>query len=293
MKELNQCVLCPNYCKVNRIKGQKGKCKSGADIEIALCTAHSYEEPCISGTNGSGTVFFTNCNMHCVYCQNYKISQLGKGKIINIEELATCFLQLQNQGVHNINLVTPTPHIIQIKKAIEIAKNNGLILPIIYNSGGYETVETIQRLKGYIDVYLPDLKYAENELGEKYSGVKNYFFYATQSILEMQKQVGAPILNAQGLIQKGLIVRHLVIPGHVENTKKVLLWMKENLLPEVFISIMAQYFPCYKAKTQESLNRKITSREYKKIEEYIYNLNFLNGYIQEPEDDEEKYVPQF
>ena len=189
MNELECCTLCPNNCKVNRLNGEFGSCRVGKDVKVSLYSLHKFEEPCISGTNGSGTVFFTNCNMHCMYCQNYKISQEGKGNIISIEELANIFLELQKQGAHNINLVTPTPYVVQIKMAIDIAKSKGLNLPIIYNCGGYESVQTIRSLNGYIDVYLPDLKYAEDDLGIKFSKVNNYFEYATEAIKEMQKQV--------------------------------------------------------------------------------------------------------
>ena len=189
MNDLECCKLCPNNCRVNRLNGEFGSCRVGKDLKVSLYSLHKFEEPCISGINGSGTVFFTNCNMHCMYCQNYKISQEGKGKILRIEKLAEIFLELQEKGAHNINLVTPTPYVPQIKSAIDIAKNKGLNLPIIYNCGGYESVDTIKSLNGYIDIYLPDLKYAENSLGFKYSKVKNYFEYATEAIKEMQKQV--------------------------------------------------------------------------------------------------------
>ena len=293
MKELECCTLCPNNCKVNRLKGEFGSCKIGNTIKISLYSLHKYEEPCISGKNGSGTVFFTNCNLHCVYCQNYKISQQGKGEIITVDELSSIFLKLQAQGANNINLVTPTPYVVQIKEALRISKNNGLNIPIIYNCGGYENVKTIKSLNGYIDVYLPDLKYAENDLGRKYSGVSNYFEHATKAILEMQSQVGGIILNKNGIIQKGIIIRHLVLPGHIENSKKVLNWLKQNIKPETYVSIMAQYFPAGKAIDYDNLNRKLTLREYRKIEQYLYDIDLKNGYIQNLEDNEEKYVPIF
>ena len=268
-------------------------CKANENIKIALASLHYFEEPCISGKKGSGTVFFSNCNMKCKFCQNYKISAEGKGKEILIEELADIFLDLQKQGANNINLVTPTIYVYQIIEAIKIAKVNGLKIPIIYNSNGYESVETLKKLEGYIDVYLPDLKYYYNDIAFEYSGVKQYFEYATEAIKEMYKQVGAPKFNKEGLIQKGLIIRHLVLPNNIDNSKQVLKWIKENIDKRVYVSIMAQYFPCYKAKEMVDLNRKLTKEEYEKIENYVYELDIENGYMQELGEHEEEYVPNF
>ena len=238
-------------------------------------------------------MFFSNCNLNCIYCQNYEISQLGKGKEVTIEELAQIFLDQQLKGVNNINLVTPTMYACQIIEAIKIAKSNGLNIPIIYNTNGYENVETIKMLNGYIDVYLPDLKYYSNELSLKYSKADNYFKIATEAIKEMQKQVGNPIFDENGIIQKGLIIRHLVLPNHIQNSKHILKWIKENMLEGTYVSVMAQYFPTYKAKEDELLNRKLTKKEYKEIETYLYTLELENGYIQELGDHEEEYVPDF
>ena len=229
--------------------------------------------------------------MNCIYCQNYEISQQGRGKEITIEELANIFLKQQQNGVQNVNLVTPTSYVPQIIEAIKIAKKNGFILPIVYNTNGYETVETIKMLEGYIDIYLPDLKYFYNELGEKYSKVKNYFEIATGAIKEMYNQVGAPVLDENGVMQKGLMIRHLILPNNIENSKKVLKWIKENIDENVYVSIMAQYFPTYIAKENERLNRKLTKQEYEEIENYLYDLELDNGYIQELGEHEEEYVP--
>jgi putative pyruvate formate lyase activating enzyme len=290
---LNKCNLCPNMCNVNRNKGEKGLCKNDAKVKIALASLHHYEEPCISGINGSGTVFFTNCNMRCVFCQNYRISQEGIGNDISVEELADKFITLQNMKAHNINLVSPTPHVIQIINAIKIAKEKGLSIPIIYNCGGYESIDTIKLLNGYIDVYLPDFKYSNNELGKKYSGVNNYFDSASTSIKEMFNQVGSPIFDANGMIQKGMIIRTLILPMHIQNTKDILKWISENLGNDVYISVMSQYFPTYKAKEYKFINRKINKKEYDEIENYLFSLNFKNGYIQEIGNNEESYVPNF
>lgn len=291
--DLEKCVICPHRCGINRIKHEIGRCKSTDKIKIGLYSIHDFEEPCISGEHGSGTVFFSNCNMNCLYCQNYEISQEGKGKEISIEELADIFLIQQNRKVENINLVTPTSYTIQILEAIKIAKRNGLKIPIIYNTNGYERVETLKLLEGYIDIYLPDLKYYKNELGKKYSKIENYFEIATKAIQEMYRQVGSPKLDKRGIIQKGLMIRHLVLPNHIENSKKILKWLKDNIDEKVYIDIMAQYFPTYRAKETKDLNRKLTKEEYQEIEEYVYQLDIKNGYMQELGEHEEEYVPKW
>ena len=293
LEQLIECNVCPHKCKVNRLEGKSGRCKCNDKIKIALVSTHMYEEPCISGTNGSGTIFFSNCNLSCKFCQNYEISQLGKGHEITIEELASIMVKQQEAGVHNINLVTPTMYVYQIIEAIKIARKNGLNIPIIYNSNGYENVETIKALKGYIDVYLPDLKYYSNEIAVKYSKAPNYFEIASKAILEMINQVGEPIFDEDGMIKKGVMIRHLVLPNHIQNSKNVLKWIKENIPEEIYIDVMAQYFPTYKAKEDELINRKLTKREYKEIENYFYLLDFKNGYMQELGEHEEEYVPKW
>lgn len=293
LEQLIECNVCPHKCKVNRLEGKSGRCKCNDKIKIALVSTHMYEEPCISGTNGSGTIFFSNCNLSCKFCQNYEISQLGKGHEITIEELASIMIKQQEAGVHNINLVTPTMYVYQIIEAIKIARKNGLNIPIIYNSNGYENVETIKALKGYIDVYLPDLKYYSNEIAVKYSKAPNYFEIASKAILEMINQVGEPIFDEDGMIKKGVMIRHLVLPNHIQNSKNVLKWIKENIPEEIYIDVMAQYFPTYKAKEDELINRKLTKREYKEIENYFYLLDLKNGYIQELGEHEEEYVPKW
>lgn len=289
---LENCKLCPNNCNINRNK-YTGKCGAGAKIKVALASLHYYEEPCISGENGSGTVFFSNCNLGCAFCQNYKISSEGFGKEIEVHDLANTFISLQNKNANNINLVSPTPYAHQIIEAIEIARQKGLNIPIIYNCGGYENVETIKMLDGYIDVYLPDFKYADNDIALKYSNAKNYFEYSTKAIIEMYKQVGNPKFDENGLIQKGIIIRHLVLPSHIENSKKVLKWIDENIDKNVYVSIMAQYFPTGNASKFKEIDRKLTEEEYREIEEYLYSLEIENGYMQELEEHEEEYVPNF
>lgn len=295
IEQLDCCTVCPHRCRVNRNNNQTGRCKSNSNIKIALFSSHMYEEPCISGEHGSGTIFFSNCNMNCKFCQNYEISQKGKGKEISIERLAEIFIEQQERKVHNINLVTPTIYAEQIKLAIDIAKQKGLNIPIIYNSNGYENVETIKSLKGYIDVYLPDLKYSNNEIAKKYSNVNNYFEIATEAIKEMYKQVGNVEFDENGIIKKGVIIRHLILPNYLLNTKNVLKWIKNNMPDDIYVSIMSQYFPTYLATSDTHINRKITRKEYREIEKYLEILDIENGYMQDfqANDNEEMYVPKF
>lgn len=287
---MENCKLCAFNCNVNRDECL-GRCKCGASPKLALASIHMWEEPCISGTNGSGTVFFSGCNFNCVFCQNHQISHEQFGKEITIERLAEIFLELQAKNVHNINLVSPTPYVHNIIKALDIAKQNGLTIPVVYNTNSYENVETIKMLKGYVDIYLPDLKYFDNELGMKYSKIPNYFNVATEAIKEMISQVGTPKFDENGIIKSGVIIRHLVLPTHLTETRKIINWIKQNLPQDIFVSIMAQYFPTYKANEFSELGRKLTRREY----EFILNMvcELENGYIQELGSHEEEYVPTF
>lgn len=294
MKEelLEECRICPHRCRVNRIEGEVGRCKAKQTVKLALYSVHDFEEPCISGEHGSGTVFFSNCNLNCVFCQNYEISQVGKGKEISILELADIFIKQQRRNVENINLVTPTSYIPQIIEAIKIARSNGLKIPIVYNTNGYENVESLKLLDGYIDIYLPDLKYANNVLAKKFSNIDNYFDIAKNAIKEMYRQVGSPKFNEEGIITRGLIIRHLVLPNNIENSKNVLKWIKENINPDVYVSIMAQYFPTYKAKDIPELNRKLTQEEYNDIQQYVFDFD-LKGYMQDLGEHEEEFVPKW
>jgi putative pyruvate formate lyase activating enzyme len=292
LEKLENCTICPHNCKINRANGQVGRCKSKDTVKIALYSTHNFEEPCISGKNGSGTIFFSNCNMNCVFCQNYEISQEGKGREISIKELAEIFIKQQDNKVENINLVTPTSYVLQIIEAIKIARNKGLKIPIVYNTNGYEKVETLKMLEGYIDIYLPDLKYSDDLLAKRLSKVDNYFEIATKAIKEMYRQTGKTQFDENGLMKKGMIIRHLVLPNHILNSRRVLKWINDNI-NEVYVSIMAQYFPTYKAKEIEDINRKLTTKEYEEIENYLYRLNLENGYIQELGEHEEEYVPNW
>ena len=292
VKLLEKCTICPHNCGINRLNNQIGRCKSKNIVKIALYSTHNFEEPCISGKKGSGTVFFSNCNMNCVFCQNYEISQQGKGREISIDELASIFIKQQEKDVENINLVTPTSYVPQIIEAIKLARKQGLKLPIVYNTNGYEKVETLKMLEGYIDIYLPDFKYSDNKLAKRLSKVDNYFEITTEALKEMYRQTGKAIFDNRGIMKKGMIIRHLVLPNHILNSRRVLKWINDNM-NDVYVSIMAQYFPTYKAKEIEDINRKLTKEEYNQIENYLYRLNLENGYIQKLEKHEEKYVTKW
>lgn len=292
MKELEKCSICPLKCGVNR-NISYGRCGAGKNVKIALASLHYFEEPCISGKKGSGTVFFSNCNLKCVYCQNYKISDRGYGKEITVSHLTDIFLSQQSKGANNINLVTPTMYVPQIILAIKKAKERGLYIPIVYNSSGYESIDTIKSLKGYIDVYLPDFKYYFSDIAKKYSNVDNYFEVVSNAICEMYKQVGNPVFDDNGIIKRGMIIRHMILPNNVDNSKKVLKWINDSLSNKVYISIMAQYFPTYKASMYEEINRKIEREELDEVWDFVDALGFENGYIQELGEHEEEYVPDF
>lgn len=292
LEDLEKCELCPHECKINRHSGQIGRCKSKDTVKIALYSIHNFEEPCISGKKGSGTVFFSNCNLNCVFCQNYEISQQGKGKEVTIERLAEIFLEQQERNAQNINLVTPTSYVPQIIEAIKIARNEGLNLPIVYNTNGYEKAQTLKLLEGYIDIYLPDFKYSNDLLAKRLSKVDNYFDTTTTALKEMYRQTGNAIFDDNGIMKKGMIIRHLVLPNHILNSKRVLKWINDNM-PNVYVSVMAQYFPTFEAKKFEDINRKLNKKEFQEIENYLYQLNLENGFIQELGEHEEEYVPKW
>lgn len=287
---LENCNLCAFKCNVNRNE-KLGACKCGVTPKLALASIHNWEEPCISGTNGSGTVFFSGCNFKCVFCQNHNISQEGFGKEISVKRLSEIFLELQEKNVHNINLVSPTPYVYQIIDAVSLAKKSGLHIPIVYNTNSYETVETIKLLKDTVDIYLPDLKYYNDEVAMKFSKIPNYFNVATKAILEMVNQVGTPAFDENGIMKKGVIIRHLTLPNHLTETKYLLKWIKENIEDKAFVSVMAQYFPTYKADEFEDINRKLNKKEYTFLLKMV--SEFDNGYIQELGSHEEEYVPNF
>lgn len=293
MNLLKSCNLCPRNCKVDRLNNKIGFCKATDKLKVARAALHFWEEPCISGEKGSGTVFFSNCTLRCVFCQNNDISQCSSGKEISIERLSEIFLELQDKGALNINLVTPTHYVPQIIEALKIAKNNGLIIPIVYNSSGYENVETIKLLKGYIDVYLPDLKYYDNKYSIKYSNAKDYFNYAIKAIEEMVKQVGDIKFDENGIIQKGVIVRHLLLPGLLFDSKKVLDALYNKFQNKIYISIMNQYTPLDHVKSYPEINKKISEKYYNTIIDYAVSIGIENGFIQEEGTAKESFIPSF
>ncbi len=268
---LKKCNVCPHKCEVNRLKNEKGICKTGRNAIVSSYFPHHGEEFPIRGYSGSGTIFITNCNLKCVYCQNYDISQLGQGEEITANELAKVMLTLQSQGCHNINFVTPSHVFPQILEALLIAVENGLKIPIVYNTSSYDSIETLKLLEGIVDIYLPDFKYADNSLAEKYSKIKNYFDIASKAIKEMHKQVGDLVTDSNGIAIKGVLVRHLVLPNNIAGTEKIVKFLK-SLSPYFAINIMAQYHPCYKAFEYPELSRRITEKEYKTALSYAKNL---------------------
>ena len=234
---------------------------------------------------------FRGCNLSCIFCQNHEISHSRFGKEVSIKRLSEIFLELQSKNVHNINLVSPTPYVPQIISALDIAKKQGLTLPIIYNTNSYENIETIKMLNGYVDIYLPDLKYFDDNIAKEYSFAPNYFETATNAIIEMQNQISQNIFDENGIMKKGLIIRHLILPHNIMQTKKILDWIKENMPRDTYISVMAQYFPTFKAKEHPLINRKLTKREYHLVLDML--ADFENGFIQDLSDCEEEYVPKF
>ena len=287
------CVLCPRVCGANRLKGQKGYCQVDGTLRLGRAALHFWEEPCISGTKGSGAIFFSGCNMGCVFCQNHTLAIAEVGEAITVERLAAICLELQGQGAHNINLVTPTHYVPQIIEALHLSKAKGLKIPIVYNTSGYEKVETLKSLEGLVDIYLPDFKYAQEELARKYSKAVNYFEYATLALQEMVRQVGTPIFDEEGIMQKGVIVRHLMLPGQLKNAKQVVSYLYETYGNQIYVSLMNQYTPLPQASRYPELNRKVTKRGYEHLVNYALGLGLEQGFIQEGETAKESFIPAF
>lgn len=287
---LENCTLCPRQCGADRYNSA-GFCGCGAEVRAAKAYLHMWEEPCISGENGSGTVFFSGCNLKCCFCQNYRISSEGIGKTISVQRLSEIFLELQNQRAHNINLVSPTPYVPQIIEALDLCRGK-LNIPIVYNTGGYERVETLKMLEGYVDVYLPDLKYFDRGLSEKYSGAGDYFEYAAPALKEMYRQAGDCQIS-DGLIKKGMIVRHMALPSHRHDSVKVIEWLAENFPKEgIRLSLMSQYTPFYKSSEHKEISRRISTFEYNFVLRRASELGF-EGYAQERSSAKEEYTPDF
>ena len=284
-----KCNLCPRKCNVDR-NSEKGFCNSDSRIKISRAAPHYWEEPCISGTNGSGTVFFTGCSLKCVFCQNYEISHYDNGKFITQKELLKIFENLINSGVHNINLVTPSHYSYEIVKALKEFRSP---VPIVWNSSGYERVESLKMLEGLVDIYLPDIKFYDSSISLKYAGAEDYFEIASSAVKEMFSQVGTLKLNEDGIAEKGLIIRHLVLPGNISQTFKILDFISGNFPVETAISIMRQYVPYGKAVEMPPLNRKLSAKEYKLVKNRIKELGFENIYFQNEGAAEESFIPQF
>lgn len=290
---MKKCSLCPRNCGVNRLDGQKGFCGVDAEILVARAALHMWEEPCISGKEGSGAVFFSGCSLGCGFCQNNKISRGQTGKKITVEYLAELFFQLQGQGANNINLVTAGHFLPQVALALENARAHGLKIPVVYNSSGYEKADTLKILEGLVDIYLPDFKYMDSELAGKYSHAPDYPQIAKDALKEMVQQVGTPEFDERGMMKKGVIVRHLLLPGHVKNSREVLKYLYETYGDRIYISIMNQYTPMPAMKDDPKLSRKVTDREYERLLDYALSLGLNNGFIQEGETAKESFIPEF
>lgn len=293
MKSLECCTLCPRLCQVNRNQNQLGFCQAGRNVKLARASLHVWEEPCISGINGSGTVFFSHCSLKCIFCQNYDISTKQFGKEISIDKLSEIFLSLQEKRAHNINLVTPTHYVPQIIEALKLAKQNGLSIPIVYNSSGYETKETIQMLNGLIDIYLPDMKYCDDKLAISYSKAPHYFEYAKKALDEMIKQVGIPEFDENGLLKKGVIVRHLMLPTHLEDSKNIIHYLYTTYHDDIIISIMNQYTPLKQVEHIKELNQTVKTNDYDELIDYAIDLGVTKAYIQEGKTQEASFIPSF
>ena len=294
MQTEKRCGLCPRECKVDRTQGERGYCGQTAELYVARAALHQWEEPCLSGTIGSGTIFFTGCPLGCVFCQNLEIAAGNVGKKISVKRLAEIFLELQEQGAHNINLVTATHFVPQIAEALSLAKQNGLQIPIVYNTSSYEHVSTLRLLEGLVDIYLPDLKYRNEEWSLRYSHAADYFFYASKAIAEMVRQVGKPVLSEEdGLMKRGVIVRHLALPGKEEDSKEVIRYLYETYGEQIYISIMNQFTPMPGLREYPELNRVLTEQEYSRIVDYAIRLGVEQGYIQEGETAKESFIPSF
>ncbi len=291
MKELEKCKLCPRNCSINRYQ-ELGFCGASAQIKVADYRLHQWEEPVLSGSRGSGTVFFSHCNLKCIFCQNHEISISNQGVILNEEQLAFIFLELQKEGAHNINLVTPTHYVPQIASVLRKIKNKKLFIPVVYNTSSYENVSTIQMMEGLVDVYLADLKYFDDDLAKKYSHCKDYFHFASLAIDEMFSQVGSIQLKGDLMI-KGVIVRVLVLPGHVDDAKKIISYLFQTYGNHIFISIMNQYTPIKHIQEFPQLNHTLTDNEYAEVVNYSYDLGVRCAFIQEGDCALQSFIPDF
>lgn len=292
MEQTNTCRLCPRACGVDR-RSSTGFCGMGDRMRVARAALHKWEEPPISGTNGSGAIFFSGCTLRCCFCQNYQISAEGFGKEISVTELCDIMVRLQEQGAHNINLVTPTQFADKIAAALDRIRGGKLHIPVVYNSSGYETEQTLAMLNGYIDVYLPDLKYVSPELSARYSAAADYFSFASRAIVQMQRQAGPPVFDKSGLLKKGVVVRHMVLPGAYRDSLAVIDWLARQFGREdVLFSLMCQYTPQHKSTQFPEIDRRLTTFEYRKAADRAAELG-LRGYMQERSAASTDYIPAF
>jgi putative pyruvate formate lyase activating enzyme len=278
---LQNCRVCPRKCGVNRLNGQRGICRVGKNPQVSSYNVHFGEEPPISGTRGSGTIFFSNCNLRCIYCQNFPISQLGNGSEVTAGDLAGMMTSLQSRGCHNVNLVTPSHVVPQILEALSFAWEMGFDLPLVYNSSGYDSVEALRLLEGIIDVYLPDMRYSDNRAAKRLSSADDYVEINRDAIREMYRQVGNLVVDEQGIAQKGLLIRHLVLPNDLAGSQKTFEFIREEISSEVYVSLMGQYFPSFKASEDVSIDRKITREEYELAKESFFESGLASGWMQE------------
>ena len=298
MSNLSACALCPRACGMDRTAGQRGRCHETATVRIARASLHMWEEPCLSGDRGSGTVFFTGCPLGCVFCQNYNIADGTNGAEVTPEELTDVFLKLEDMGAHNINLVTPTHFVPAIVPALERAKELGLGLPVVYNTGTYETVETLRMLDGLVDIWLPDFKYVSPELAARYSFAPDYFDVASAALEEMARQTRGNLFDLDGMMTRGIIVRHLILPGCTEDSKAVLRYLWDTYGDDIYISIMDQYTPLPRIATlaggkYKELDRRVTAAEYDDVVNYAVDLGITNAFVQEGEAASESFIPDF
>ena len=276
-QRLRKCFMCPRVCGARRLQGERGECGVGRYAMVSSFGPHHGEERVLRGWMGSGTVFFAGCNMRCVYCQNWEISQLRIGEEVSPEHLSRIFLRIQEMGCHNLNLVTPSHIVAQILEALYIAVQKGFKLPIVYNTSAYDSIPTLRLLDGVVDIYMPDLKYGDSKTAEKYSGVKNYWEVATRAIKEMHRQVGDLIIGPDGLAKRGLLIRHLILPNGIAGSKRVLEFIAREISVDSWVNLMDQYYPAYKALQYPELSRRITSREYREVVEYARSLGIHRG----------------
>lgn len=290
------CALCPRQCRTDRVHS-RGYCGESEKVRVARASLHMWEEPCISGRTGSGTVFFSGCPLKCVFCQNRRIALGGSGKELSAAQLSRLFLVLQGQGAENINLVTPTHFVPQIAVALGMSRSAGLSVPVVYNTSAYEQVETVRMLEGLVDIYLPDLKYHSSELSARYSNAPDYFERASLAIAEMARQVGAPVFEGQGfdekMLKRGVIVRHMVMPGHVRDSMEVIKYLYDTYGDGIYMSIMNQYTPPAGLEGYPEISRRVTRREYSKVVDYAIGLGVENAFVQEGNTAEESFIPDF